>query len=77
VKPTQRESIDIINQLICSTCNNRIGWTGEHTEEQSALGRSDWRKCSTCRRARTHVAQVEAAEIGDAAERGTKGEPSK
>lgn len=42
---------EALSDLVCGTCNNRIGFTGDTTGRYS-----DWRKCGSCRTARAALA---------------------
>lgn len=41
-----------VRDIVCSGCDNRIGWTGPFDDQQRAFGRRDWRACSGCREIR-------------------------
>lgn len=62
----ERQRDDLLAALelsICQCCENRIGWNGEHNEiQRSVLGRTDWRKCPCCKKARAAIASVEGSE---------------
>lgn len=42
---------EAVEALVCRQCDNRIGYTGEPTE-QYANRYYDWRKCPSCKRIR-------------------------
>lgn len=49
------ELIAVLEATVCHRCNNRIGWTEPH---EPGFHRSDWAKCSSCKRTRAALTAI-------------------